>query len=199
MAKKNRIKPAEQLGGDQGEDTPLTDGLPGMEQAGGEDAPPATPVGEDGVEGEDTPPAPPQAGGEDGVDEVDEVDGVDPREIDVDSVEDVESLRAIARGLQEHCAELGAHMASAIKARDAALKAEPIALPLEGEFSEVLGLLPLGERTELAVEVRRTLPRTDLAHFVPGDVVAVITMATGWNLNALVDHVREGYCGEKHS
>lgn len=70
---------------------------------------------------------------------------------------------------------------------------------LEGEFSEVAGLLPLGERTELAVEVRRTLPRVDLAHFVPGDVVAVITMAPGWNLNALVDHIREGYCGEKHS
>lgn len=76
---------------------------------------------------------------------------------------------------------------------------KPEEVVLEGDFSEASGLLPFGERTELAVEVRRSLPRVDLAHFVPGEVVAVITMAPGWNLNALVDHIREGYCGEKHS
>lgn len=67
---------------------------------------------------------------------------------------------------------------------------------LEGEVG-ASALMGLGEFEEVPVEVRRALPRADLAGYGVGDVVAVVRLAPGWSLHSLVDHVRDGFCNAR--
>jgi len=135
----------------------------------------------DGVDTVDTPPAPPQAGGE-------ETKGLAEML--------PEELLDAALSLQDEVADLIAKIADLEGAlADSVGGAGPVSYtPLAGEIHGV-DSMGVGERLHVPVEVRRKLGRPDLAAYGVGDQVALVTLAPGWDLPSLVDHVREGFCG----
>lgn len=90
---------------------------------------------------------------------------------------------------------------NAVNEADATIPAEDVVEAVEGAETEVVlegrpDWLGLGERLEIPVVVKRSLPRVDLSGYEVGQVVGVVTLAPGWDLNTLVDHIRDGWVGE---
>ena len=101
----------------------------------------------------------------------DEVDEVAAREVDLSTINDVDSLREIALALQLECDSLRAEVAANLQ--DVA--------PLEvGAAVDPLGFGT--PRTQLAVTLLKPLPREDLP-FRPGDVIGVVTLPDGMDLD----------------
>ncbi len=73
---------------------------------------------------------------------------------------------------------------------DATIPAEDVVEDGTEDFIEAVTAMPV------QVVVKRKVPRADLSGYDVGQVVASVTLAPGWDLNTLVDHIRDGWCGE---